>query len=65
MKQFEYNMISVPNGTDGSELIKCLNNDGKLGWEVISMIQSSDRSHFNVLLKREILNENYIENEKN
>lgn len=54
MKQFEYNMFSVENGTEASELLKELNKAGKNGWEVISMIQSSDKSHFNLLLKREI-----------
>lgn len=61
MKQFEYNMLSVENGTDANVLLKALDIEGKNGWEAISMTQSSDRSHFNILMKREVENNNGLE----
>ena len=63
MKKFEYKMIPIANGSDASDLIFELNKYGAEHWEVISMIQSSGKDHFNILMKREILNEKYIENE--
>jgi len=61
MKKFEYEMLSIANGTDGAQFISVLNRYGNEHWEVISMTPSSGRDHFNILMKREIMDENYID----
>ena len=54
-------MLSIANGTDGAQFISVLNRYGNEHWEVISMTPSSGRDHFNILMKREIMDENYID----